>query len=158
MRRRWPHRRPPCRHSKCLAHAGDEQPNATLKQLGETGEIDARGVPITEALVDQILAAAQRDPDDHPTFRAARFERATFQGAAWFREATFQSAAEFDNATFEGAWFDGATFQRYAGFGGTTSRSVMSLSRPGGPAKPRQGVVSPILRLPSVMALHQVLS
>jgi hypothetical protein len=53
---------------KCLAHAGDEQRNATLKQLGETGEIDARSVPITEALLDQIPGAAQHDPEDHPTF------------------------------------------------------------------------------------------
>jgi hypothetical protein len=55
-------------------------------------------VPITEALLDQILGAAQHDPEDHPTFRTA-----------WFREATFQGDAEFDNATFQSAWFDGAT-------------------------------------------------
>jgi hypothetical protein len=64
---------------KCLVHAGDEQRNAALKQLGETGEIDARGVPITQPLLEQILAAAPHDADNHPTFTAPRFDRATFK-------------------------------------------------------------------------------
>ncbi len=68
---------------KCLAHARDEQRNTALKQLGETAEIDARGVPITQALLKRILAAAPHDAEDHPTF-TAHFELATFQGPAEF--------------------------------------------------------------------------
>ena len=113
---------------KCLAHAREEQRNATLKQLGETGVIDARGVPITAALLRQILAAAPHDADDHPTFMAADFGRATFQaeagfGGATFRVlagfggATFRANARFGEATFRGtAWFGGATFYGTAGF------------------------------------------
>jgi uncharacterized protein YjbI with pentapeptide repeats len=129
--------------SKCLAHARDEQRHPTLKQFGETGEIDARGVPITQTLLEQVLAAAPHDSDNHPTFKAARFDRATFQHDAWFDGATFQGDAVFDEATFQrtasfqravfmiaaefrgatfqgGAWFRGATFQDYAVFLRTT--------------------------------------
>jgi hypothetical protein len=126
---------------KCLAHAGDEQRDTTLKQLGETGEIDARGVPITQALLEQILAAAPRDADDHPTFIAARFERAIFQGEARFGRATFEGDTRFDKATFQGdagfaeatfqdgASFWRATFQDGAWFGGATFQDGASFWR-----------------------------
>jgi uncharacterized protein YjbI with pentapeptide repeats len=106
---------------KCLAHAGDEQRNATLKQLGETGEIDARGVPITQALLEQILAAAPLDAEYHPTFKAARFDRATFQSDAGFGAAIFQGTAGFGGASFQGtAGFEGASFQGIPWFYGTS--------------------------------------
>jgi uncharacterized protein YjbI with pentapeptide repeats len=102
---------------KCLAHAHDEQRNATLKQLGETGEIDARGVPITKALLEQILAAVPRDAGGRPTSTTAKFSQAIFGGIADFDGVTFQGDAQFDAATFQdGAWFSGATFQGHAGF------------------------------------------
>jgi len=103
---------------KCLAHAGDEQRNTTLEHLGETGVIDARGVPITQALLEQILAAAPRDAEDRPTFQdVAAFDKATFQGDAWFAGATFQGDIMFAGATFQGsAGFYEATFQDDAGF------------------------------------------
>jgi uncharacterized protein YjbI with pentapeptide repeats len=107
--------------TKCLAHAPDEQRNAALKQLGETGEIDARGVSITEELFQQILAAALHDPDKRPTFRAARFDEATFQGTAEFDGVAFQGRAGFNRATFQRrAGFSEATFKRTAEFDGAT--------------------------------------
>jgi uncharacterized protein YjbI with pentapeptide repeats len=106
---------------RCLAHARDEQRNLALKQLGETGEIDARGVPITQALLEQILSAAPRDAEDRPTFTAARFERVTFKGDAVFGEAVFQGDARFLGVTIQGrARFEGATFQDTASFVGVT--------------------------------------
>jgi hypothetical protein len=114
------------RGGKCLAHATTRRRNAALKRLGETGEIDARGVPITDVLLRQILATAPHDAEDHPTFREARFDWATFQDArfdnatfqhARFDDATFQGDAGFIGTTFQGtAWFGGATFRRHAGF------------------------------------------
>jgi Pentapeptide repeats (9 copies) len=115
---------------KCLAHAGDDQRNAMLKQLGETGVIDARGVPITEALLEQILAAAPHDADNPPTFTAPRFGRATFQGEAGFGGATFQSNAEFDSATFRrDAQFGGATFQHDSTFDSATFQGNAGFDR-----------------------------
>jgi uncharacterized protein YjbI with pentapeptide repeats len=102
---------------KCLAHATTRRRNAALKQCGETGEIDARGVPITAVLLHQILAKAPRNAEDDPTFREARFDRATFQEGAGFRGATFQGDAWFTGATIHGdAWFTGAAFHGDAWF------------------------------------------
>jgi uncharacterized protein YjbI with pentapeptide repeats len=112
---------------KCLAHAAADERGSELKRIGETGEIDLRGVPITKKLFDQVMAAVQRDLDEQPLLTASRFGRATFEGDAWFLGATFEGDAEFKGATFEGdanlqatfqsdAGFDGATFRRGAGF------------------------------------------
>jgi uncharacterized protein YjbI with pentapeptide repeats len=133
---------------KCLAHASDEERNAALKQLGETGKIDARGVPISTALVEQILAAAPHGADNRPMFRTTQFNRASFQGDALFEGATFQGGAAFNDATFQGdarfnraafrggAVFNGVTFQgdarfneatfQAAVFGGTTFQRIAS--------------------------------
>jgi hypothetical protein len=110
--------------SKCLAHAGDEQRNATLKQLGETGEIDARGVPITQTLLEQILAAAPHDADNHPTLTAPQFYRVTFQGGVGFGAAIFGGVTLFSQANFQGgAGFGDATFQSNTSFGRVTFQS-----------------------------------
>ena len=115
---------------RCLAHAEDEERVAALQQLSQTGEIDARGVTISDALLRKIFDAAPHDPDGHRTFSAARFDGATFDvaaqlGGATFKDgagfggATFKGAAEFGRATFEGgAWFTGATFKSGALFDG----------------------------------------
>jgi pentapeptide repeat protein len=111
----------------CLAHALAEDRDAELKQIGEAGEIDLRGVTITKKLFDQVMAAVQRDANEQPLLTVSRFGRATFEGDAWFLGATFEGDAEFTGATFAGdayfqatfqsdAGFDGATFQRGAGF------------------------------------------
>jgi hypothetical protein len=127
------------RGDKCLAHATARRRTLALRRLHQTGEIDARGIPITEALLEQILAAAPHDTTNHSTFATARFNQATFQGnarfdgasfqgdagftaatfqgTAWFTEATFQGTVWFDGAPFQGvAWFTGATFQQDARF------------------------------------------
>jgi hypothetical protein len=122
--------------TECLAHARDEQRYAALEQLGETGEIDASGVPISRMLVGQILDAAPHDADNRPTFRAIQFVRAIFQGGAPFTDAIFQGDVRFNSATFQdyagftGAIFQGdarfeeATFQGSAGFNGATFRAA----------------------------------
>jgi hypothetical protein len=109
------------RSGMCLTHVPARRRNAALKQLRQTGAIDARGVLITKALLEQILAATPHDTVGHPTCATAQFEQATFQATAWFNGATFQGDARFDGATFQGdAQFDGATFQGDARFDGAT--------------------------------------
>jgi uncharacterized protein YjbI with pentapeptide repeats len=117
------------RGGKCLAHATTMRRYLALRQFAETGEIDARGVPIAAALLRQILAMAPRNAEDHPTFITTRLGRATFQGDVDFRNATFQGWAGFGEATFHGttlfdevtfqgrAWFPDVTFQGSALFG-----------------------------------------
>jgi hypothetical protein len=109
------------RGGKCLAHSAARRRTVVLRRLHQTGEIDARGAPITEGLLRQILAAAPHDAANHPIFATARFDQATFQGIAGFVQATFQGDAQFDLTTFRSdAQFDLATFQGLALFGEAT--------------------------------------
>jgi hypothetical protein len=127
----------------CLAHASEQENAAALQLVGETGEIDARGVPVTPALLQRILNAAPRGEKEEPLIKTCLFNRATFRGDArfdrttfrgepqfgeavfrgntWFNKATFDCGAEFTRATFIGtAWFDESVFRGTAWFIGTT--------------------------------------
>jgi hypothetical protein len=48
---------------KCWAHAAGTDLDSALKRLGEDGQLDARGVPITQELLGRLLSAVPRD--DH---------------------------------------------------------------------------------------------
>jgi uncharacterized protein YjbI with pentapeptide repeats len=105
----------------CLAHAADPELRAALDQVNRAGVIDARGVKISDQLLEQILAAAPRGKNGKALFRGARFNRATFTGDANFDRATFTSGTVFSGATFSGgAVFSGATFSGGAVFSGAT--------------------------------------
>ena len=110
---------------KCLAHAGDEERDAALEQVAQTGRIDARGVTISSALLKKILDSTPRNPNGHAMPTEVQFNRATFQGDdAMFTGATFQGSARFTGATFQGyAGFGGATFQGDAMFAGATFKN-----------------------------------
>ena len=106
---------------RCLAHATDEERDVALKRLDETGKIDARGVRITSALLEQVLAAAPRTSAGYPVFTEALFQQAIFEGDAQFAQATFYGDAVFNGTTFEGqARFAKAIFNDAAGFNRAT--------------------------------------
>ena len=110
--------------TSCLAHAEPEERAAALKQFSKSGELDARGLTISDALLQEILEAAPRKAYGHPKFSGAGFEGATFEGQAGFEGATFEGQAGFKGATFEGyARFNEATFEGQAGFDGVTFKS-----------------------------------
>jgi uncharacterized protein YjbI with pentapeptide repeats len=107
--------------TRCLAHAANEERDAALTQFGETGAIDARGVPITQVLLEQVLAIGPDDVNKHRMFKAADFEQATFEGNIWFAGVTFKDWARFTKTTFKGgASFGEATFEGEAEFGEAT--------------------------------------
>jgi hypothetical protein len=119
--------------TRCLAHVGADERGATLKRFSRSGELDVRGVTISDALLGEIFDAMPHDADGHLAFSVARFRKATFEGDAQFGgatfegdagfgKATFKGAARFDRATFKGAaiGFDEATFEGAAQFGGAT--------------------------------------
>jgi uncharacterized protein YjbI with pentapeptide repeats len=88
---------------KCLAHATEQDRDAALKQLGDEGTIDARGVTISAELLHRILGAAPRAKRrDQPRFTKASFNRATFGDDANFKGAKFGDEASFEGATFRG--------------------------------------------------------
>ena len=101
----------------CLAHGTEEDRAAALKLVSETGTIDARGTPITPALLEQVLTVTPHGANGHPIIKNGQFDQATFIGGARFNRATFKGEAWFEKATFNGgAWFDRATFDGGARF------------------------------------------
>ena len=118
--------------TNCWAHADGQDLEAAIERLRETGRLDARGVSISEQLLDLLLANLPQDDQDHVVLTDAHFEHATFQGDARFTAATFQGAASFNEATFQGdarftettfhgaAWFSGAAFEKDAHFSQAT--------------------------------------
>ena len=111
----------------CLAH-DERHLDVALERLRKDGHVDARGVKIDAALLEQILSAAPPEADrpvfqgalfDHATFTATARFIATFKGRTGFYGATFEGLANFAMATFEDdAWFREATFKEEARFGG----------------------------------------
>ncbi|MFF7535125.1 pentapeptide repeat-containing protein [Streptomyces bobili] len=122
-------------NTACLAHLADADRDTYLAGLTPGADIDHRGTPFTESLLD-VLLDALRDPatglprlgdasfrsaifQDDAWFGSAAFQAtSTFQGTADFGEATFQHRAQFGSVTFQGeAFFGCATFQGEAEFG-----------------------------------------
>ncbi|MER6481776.1 pentapeptide repeat-containing protein [Streptomyces filamentosus] len=104
-------------HTACLAHLNDTDRTAYLTGLAPGADIDHRGTPFTEILLDQLLAALTDLSTPHPHFGTARFERAQFSGDARFDWARFSGVARFGGAQFSGiAAFDSARFPRGARF------------------------------------------
>jgi uncharacterized protein YjbI with pentapeptide repeats len=111
--------------NKCWAHADAPALDAALKRLGEDGRLDARGVQVTQVLLQRLLAAAPRDENDRPVLRYASFKEAVFHGSARFDKVIFQGDAMFDEATFLGeALFAGTAFHGDASFSQVAFRDV----------------------------------
>ena len=102
---------------RCLAHANPGERTAALKQLSESGDLDVRGVIISDSLLKEILDAAPHNTDGYLTFSTVQCDGATLESRAMFVRATFKGAALFGHATFKGdALFSHAGFERFADF------------------------------------------
>jgi uncharacterized protein YjbI with pentapeptide repeats len=103
----------------CLAHVGAKERDATLAQFAKSGELDARGVTISEALRQEIVNAAP-SAGNSKLFPAVNFDKAIFESTAWFDTATFKKDSSFRETTFkDGAGFSwGTTFEGRAIFSG----------------------------------------
>ncbi|UOB08015.1 pentapeptide repeat-containing protein [Streptomyces sp. HP-A2021] len=111
-------------YAPCLAHLTDIDRSAYLAGLVPGTDIDHRGTPLTEPLLDDLLGALRDPATGHPCFGAAEFHSVTFEDVAMFDSATFHGDAEFGSVTFQDAWFDSATFSGEVEFTGaaTTDR------------------------------------
>ncbi|WP_237725543.1 pentapeptide repeat-containing protein, partial [Streptomyces sp. W007] len=97
-------------HTLCLAHLAEPDRDTYLADLAPGTDIDHRGTPFTEPLLDSLLNSLRDPATRHPRLGKARFDSATFTGDARFDSATFTDHASFDSATFtDHARFDSAT-------------------------------------------------
>ncbi|MEU0835385.1 pentapeptide repeat-containing protein [Streptomyces sp. NPDC005969] len=96
----------------------DHDRTGYLTGLMAGADVDHRGTPFTEALLDELLNAL-RDPEtSHPRLGAANFDEATFSGEARFYNTLFSGEAIFWRTRFTGpAGFSGAQFAEEAKFG-----------------------------------------
>ncbi|MFD4986436.1 pentapeptide repeat-containing protein [Streptomyces sp. NPDC058374] len=103
--------------TECLAHLADADRDTYLAGLAPGADIDHRGTPFTEQLLDALLDSLRDPASGHPRLGTSRFGSATFEGRAKFYSATFESSVEFENAVFrDEALFDSATFRDGAWF------------------------------------------
>jgi hypothetical protein len=108
-------------YTACLAHLDGADRSAYLAGLSPGADIDHRGTPFTEPLLDLLLDALRDPATGHPRIRYAEFQSATFQGNARFESVTFQRSVQFESVTFHGsARFDAAIFEDNAWFGSVT--------------------------------------
>ncbi|MGW7647146.1 pentapeptide repeat-containing protein [Streptomyces bobili] len=99
-------------HAACLAHLGVPERAAYLARLTPGADIDHRGTPFTESLLNALLTPLRDPTTGCPRLGIAGFGEAAFEGEAGFALVTFEGPAKFWSATFEGgALFGGATFK-----------------------------------------------
>ena len=104
-------------HTACLAHLSDTDRDAYLAGLTPGANIDHRGTPFTEPLLNSLLHALRDPTTGKPSFGDARFDEARFSGDACFEEAQFSGITLFEHARFVGyAWFSEAQFSGDAWF------------------------------------------
>ncbi|WP_105975921.1 pentapeptide repeat-containing protein [Streptomyces geranii] len=98
-------------HTACLAHLPETYRIAYLRGLAPGADIDHRGTPFSEELLEILLTALNDPSTGKPRVGAAWFNDAQFTGNARFDGAQFTSDARFNGAQFtSSAWFDWAQF------------------------------------------------
>ncbi|MEH0446678.1 pentapeptide repeat-containing protein [Streptomyces sp. B21-102] len=105
-------------HTACLAHLTDTDRTAYLTGLAPGADVDHRGTPFTQNLLETLLNALNDPSTGKPHLGNAVFDGAQFAGDARFDGAQFSGRAVFDEAQFAGdVRFDLAQFSGRAVFG-----------------------------------------
>ncbi|MFF5435187.1 pentapeptide repeat-containing protein [Streptomyces griseofuscus] len=100
-----------------MAHLADADRDAYLANLAPGDDIDHRGTPFTEELLNDLLKPLRYPTADHPLLGEAWFDGAQFLGDACFERVQFSGPAGFGGAQFFGdASFIGTQFSGLARF------------------------------------------
>lgn len=89
-------------HEECLAHLGDSHRAGHLAGLQPGSDLDHRGTPLTEDLLNRLLDAVRDPVTRRPLLGAARFDTARFLGDADFAGTHFSDEVGFEQAVFLG--------------------------------------------------------
>ncbi|MFF5185859.1 pentapeptide repeat-containing protein [Streptomyces sp. NPDC000345] len=104
-------------HTACLAHLTDTDRDAYLAGLTPGADMDHRGTPFTEPMLDALLDALRDPATGHARLGNTRFASASFQGDASFESASFHGSVSFASAIFHNtAVFISASFHNGASF------------------------------------------
>ncbi|MGW4022279.1 pentapeptide repeat-containing protein [Streptomyces sp. NPDC005009] len=120
----WPRCRPDCRgrrvepYPACLAHLSEAHRAAYLAGLGPGADLDHRGTPFTQNLLNELLAALGDPATGRHRLGHVRLDEAEFSGDAQFDGADFTGDCSLGGARFGGGVsFNGAVFERDIRFG-----------------------------------------
>ncbi|MEU3250265.1 pentapeptide repeat-containing protein [Streptomyces sp. NPDC006997] len=125
----WPHcdrtgARGPCpgrrveSYPACLAHLGATERAAYLDGLEPGADLDHRGTPFTQDLLDELLTALRDPGTGRSRLGRVDFDEARFSGDAQFQHLDVTGVASFGAARFEGgACFDTVRFEAAVRFG-----------------------------------------
>jgi uncharacterized protein YjbI with pentapeptide repeats len=103
----------------CLAHLNDTERDAYLAALTPGSDVDHRGTPFSEPLLQALLHALHDPTTGEPAVGAADFSGARFSGNADFSGAQFSGEARFPGAWFSAPVnFNEAHFSSTADFSG----------------------------------------
>ncbi|MFJ4498774.1 pentapeptide repeat-containing protein [Streptomyces sp. NPDC088864] len=111
----------------CLAHLTDTDRDTYLAGLTPGADIDHRGTPFTEDLLNRLLDAVRDPTTTHPHLGTAEFVGAQFSGDARFEGAQFSGGARFEwaqfsgDVSFEGVQFSGDAWFEWVQFSGDVS-------------------------------------
>ncbi|MBN0048516.1 pentapeptide repeat-containing protein [Streptomyces actuosus] len=117
-------------HATCLAHLTGTDRDTYLAGLTPGADIDHRGTPFTEDLLNRLLTALRDPTPQRPCLGDARFSEAQFSGRARFGGAQFSEAAGFNRAQYSGrAEFGRALCPVVSWWGPVVCAGVLDLSR-----------------------------
>jgi uncharacterized protein YjbI with pentapeptide repeats len=100
-------------YTACLAHLDSAERAAHLASLTPGADVDHRGTPFTQSLLDELLAPL-RDPGS----RRARVGQASFDEARFTGDAEFEGIDFGGSCSFASAVFDGGVYVREVHAGG----------------------------------------
>ena len=89
-------------HATCLAHLDDAQRVAHHAALSPGADLDHRGTPFTQSLLDGLLAAPRDPVSGRHLVGRAQFDEAHFSGDVQFDQVDFADVASFGRARFDG--------------------------------------------------------
>ncbi|CAM5659925.1 hypothetical protein GCM10010222_14900 [Streptomyces tanashiensis] len=89
-------------HTACLAHLGAAQRAAYHASLLPGADLDHRGTPFTQTLLDELLGALVDPVSGRHLVGRAEFDEARFSGDVRFDRVDFTGVASFGQARFDG--------------------------------------------------------
>ncbi|MEV5866673.1 pentapeptide repeat-containing protein [Streptomyces tendae] len=92
-------------YTACLAHLGSAERAAHLASLAPGADLDHRGTPFTQGLLDALLAPLRDPASGRARVGNATFDETRFTGDAELDDIDFDGSCSFASAVFDGGLY-----------------------------------------------------
>ncbi|MET7320189.1 pentapeptide repeat-containing protein [Streptomyces sp. NPDC005549] len=92
-------------YTACLAHLDSTERAAHLASLAPGADLDHRGTPFTQSLLDALLAPLRDPASGRARVGKAAFEETRFTGDAELEDIDFDGSCSFASAAFDGGLY-----------------------------------------------------